>query len=155
MDSVATSTVMNGRLSWRKFDQMRKSEGLVETPTRKRSCPTDENTPPPKRKHASPVDTSKKGCVDESINWSDLAKQHGFLSKNGGQSIKEFVCDHNALKSKEGHSVWRKRKTLPGGVPFPMHRHSLFHKRKIIDQIESGETAEGIPVPTMVSIITD
>ena len=48
MDSVATSTVMNGRLSWRKFDQMRKAEGLVETPTRKRSCPTDENTPTPK-----------------------------------------------------------------------------------------------------------
>ena len=93
-----------GKLSWRKFDQMRKAEGLVETPTRKRSCPTDENTPTPKRKHASPVDTSKlfeilekakTWSVDESINWSDLARQHGIMVKNGGQSIKEFLREHN------------------------------------------------------------
>ena len=61
-----------------------------------------------------------------------------------------------ALKSEEaGHSDRRKRKTLPGGVPFPIHRHSSFHKRKILDQIESGEIAEGIPVvPTTVSAIS-
>ena len=36
-----------------------------------------------------------------------------------------------------------------------MHRHSSFHKRKILDQTESGEIAEGIPVvPTTVSAIS-
>lgn len=66
MDENSLATVMSNRMSWRKFDKIRKSEtlqdhpALTDTPTRKRkSPPSAENTPPSKRNHASPVNLSK------------------------------------------------------------------------------------------------
>ena len=59
MDENGTATVMGNRISWRKFDKVRKAETLEnrpttsQTPSRKRAnISSDENTPPAaKRKH--------------------------------------------------------------------------------------------------------
>jgi hypothetical protein len=86
------------------------------------------------------------------LNWSDLARRYGITKPNGGQSMKEFLRDHDipaALgESQHGRSHRRKRKTLPGGIPFPMQRPSIFHKKKILSSEESSV------VPTPVSTFT-
>lgn len=111
MDENSMTTVMSNRISWRKFDKIRKSKTLEDhpqTPTRKRKTPfTNENTPPsPKRKHASPTNISpvvEEALLeealawdeDENVNWSDLARKHGISKSNGGQSVKELLRDHD------------------------------------------------------------
>ena len=120
MDETSANTVMSNRMSWRKFDHIRKSStlesssSLNETPTRKRNHPSDENTPPAKRKHGSPTDTVKLDAVfteaqtwsdDETVNWSQLARRHGITSGNGGQTVKEFLREKGiaaALKETKG-----------------------------------------------------
>lgn len=176
MDESGIDIVMRNRISWRKFDEMRKSStleshpSLTHTPSRKRmSSLSDENVPPAKRKHGSPMNLSTAAeesilaeaqlwSENEKINWSALARRYGLTQKNGGQSIKEFLRDHNiAAASKQDceHSVRRKRKTLPGGVPFPMQHPSSYHKKKLFDETQSGEVPIAISVvPTVVPSLT-
>lgn len=173
MDETSASTVMSNRMSWRKFDDIRKSSTLEsssplnKTPSRKRNHPTDENTPPTKRKHGSPTDLVKLDAVyteaqtwstDEIVNWSQLARRHGITSRNGGQTVKEFLRERGiavALKESEGRPARRKRKTLPEGIPFPMERPSSFFKKLINEQVQSGEMVNGTPVvPTTVTSFT-
>ena len=90
---------------------------------------------------------------NERVNWSELARRYGLTQSNGGQSIKEFLRDRNiaaASRQECQRSARRKRKTLPGGVPFPMQHHSSFHKKKLFNEIP-----EAIPVvPTLVPSLT-
>lgn len=170
MDATGTTTVMGNRLSWRKFDKIRKDEALesnVSTPNRKRSCDSQPNDiPPSKRVHGSlsslsSVDkesllTEARSWTDkDSINWSELARKYHVPGKNGGQSVKEFLKDHMipaaSIGQQEGRTPRRKRKTLPGGLPFPMQRSSSFHKQQVMRKIESSEIDLGDPVvPTLV-----
>lgn len=60
MDDSSTSTVMMNRMSWRKFDMIRKTQTLdnnstlSQPPSRKwKHLQSDENFPPSKRKHGS------------------------------------------------------------------------------------------------------
>lgn len=173
MDSTSTSTVMSNRISWRKFDKIRTAETLEnssahsvldQTPSRKRkNPPSDENTPSSKRKHGSPTTLSKTAEEDllaearswsdnETVNWSSLARRYAMTKANAGQSIKEFLRSHNILtaskEQRKGRSHRRKRKLLPGGIPFPMQHHSAFHKK----ELQSGEINLGVSVaPTCVS----
>ena len=96
MDETSLDTVMSHRMSWRKFDEIRKSStlesnlSLNQTPTRKRNHPNDENTPISKRKHGSSTNPAKLEEIfseaqtwdaNETINWSDLARRHGIVSR--------------------------------------------------------------------------
>lgn len=149
MDDCSTNTVMGNRISWRKFDAIRKSQTLdsLSTPSRKRKrVLSDENSPPPKRKqHGSlslPV-TIKEDLLaeaqtwtdDETVNWSSLARRHGVVNRNGGQTVKEFLRAHSipaaSKVQRKGRSLRRKRKVLPGGIPFPMQHHSSSQKKKL------------------------
>ena len=124
------------------------SSSLDQTPTRKRSIsPLSDSIPPSKRrKHGSSTILSKpeeESLLTEAkswessatVNWSELSRRYGMTKPNSGQSIKEFLKDHNipaALQNQQqGRSHRRKRKTLPGGIPFPMQRPSTFHKKEI------------------------
>ena len=112
MDDSSTSTVMGNRLSWRKFDTIRRSQALdnsagPSTPSRKRKLPqSGENLPESKRKkHGSlslPFATKENLLAeartwtdDETVNWSRLAREHGIANPNGGQTVKEFLRAHN------------------------------------------------------------
>ena len=128
MDDSTMNTVMSNRLSWRKFDTIRKTQTLDNSSAlNQRPSKTDES-PPSKRKHGSLSFLSKAMQEDilakasawsdnETVNWSSLARQHGITKPNGGQSVKEFLRDHNipaASKEEcEGRSLRRKRKVLP------------------------------------------
>ena len=66
-----------------------------------------------------------------------------------------FLRSHDipaASKNQQnGRLFRRKRKSLPGGVPFPMKRHSAVYKKELIEEVQSGKISEGIPVvPTIV-----
>ena len=72
---------MGNRISWRKFDDMRKSSALEShlsqsyTPSRKRkSTSSDENIPQPKRKHGSALNISTaavESLLAEAQLWSE------------------------------------------------------------------------------------
>jgi hypothetical protein len=171
MDESSTGIVMGNRISWRKFDDMRKSSALEShlspsyTPSRKRrSTSSEENIPQLKRKHGSALSISTASVEsllaeaqlwseNECVNWSELARRYGLTQSNGGQSIKEFLRDHNiaaASRHECQRSARRKCKTLPGGIPFPMQHHSSYHKKKLFNEIP-----EAIPVvPTVVPSLT-
>jgi hypothetical protein len=96
---------------------------------------------------------------NEVVNWSKLARDYGIATSNGGQSIKEFLSGYNipvALQEQRTQrSVRRRRKVLPGGVPFPMQRSSTFLKKKLFSQVQSGELVQGVNVvPTSVPSFT-
>lgn len=169
MEKEGVNTVMSSRLSWRKFDKMRKDDALEscsslhQTPKRKRSESTtsSENVPPAKRKHGSPLnleDSAKEDLLskarlwgeNELVNWSELARQYGITKSNGGQSVKEFLKENNIPVALREQRVQRfprrKRKKLPGGIPFPMSRPSSFHRKKLFDLVQAGNVVQGEPI---------
>lgn len=86
------------------------------------------------------------------MNWSSVARRYGMTKANAGQSVKEFLRNHNipaaSKDQKKGRSLRRCRKVLPGGIPFPMQHHSAFHKK----EVQSAEVNVGVSVvPTSVS----
>ena len=159
MDSTTINTVMGNRISWRKFDKLRISEAMEgtansqKTPTRKRLTDlTDENSTPsrPKRRHGSStilpkaaeeelLTEARSWSADKIVNWSSVARRYGLTKANAGQSVKEFLRNHGipaaSVEQRIGHSLRRKRKVLPGGIPFPMQRPSAFHKKDLPENI--------------------
>ena len=115
MDGSSTTDVMSNRISWRKFDRLRKSQtlenssaisALNQTPSRKRqNVQSDENTPPSKRKHGSLMlpklmeesllAEAQTWIDDATVNWSSLARQYGIMKPNGGQLVKDFLRAHD------------------------------------------------------------
>ena len=77
------SMVMSNRMSWRKFDQISTLDGHLssnQTPTRKRSHCSDENTPPVNGSPADPdtladiLTEAQTWSTDEKVNWSTVRK---------------------------------------------------------------------------------
>ena len=134
MDKTAATTVMGNCISWSKFDSIRKQALCDEV---KKTDGTDTHNPP--KEHGCKPEAL---CVDkenllqeaqswsptQNINWSELARRYGLNKKNGGQCIKEYLKQHNIpsafLDQTPNRNQRRRRKTLPGGIPFPMHKPS-------------------------------
>ena len=128
MDKTAATTVMANRISWSKFDSIRKQALCDEV---KKTDGTDTQNPP--KKHGWKPEAL---CVDkenllqeaqswsptQNINWSELARRYGLNKKNGGQCIKEYLKQHNIpsafLDQTPNRNQRRRRKTLPGGIHF-------------------------------------
>ena len=169
MDQNGLSTVLGNRLSWRKFNKNDALDDNHQTPKRKQTELTpDENTAPvTKRKHGTALNCAQDELLlkaqswgeNEVINWSALAREHGITSSNGGQSIKEFLKEHNIPaafdEQRVERSQRRKRKTLPGGVPFPMPHSSAFQRKQLFAKVQSGVVIEGENVvPVSVPSVT-
>ena len=87
--------VMQNRISWRAFNQIRKPEGLKVTPKRKHQC-NRENLPPTKRKchgcrpenlaidKEELIQEARTWTPDEKVNWSQLAARYGLTASNRG-----------------------------------------------------------------------
>lgn len=158
MDRTDVDNVMSNRISWSAFDRMRKEEGLcTEKLTHKRRAQEDtEDTPKPKKRHGCTLEGIDKGNLiqeaqswspDEIVNWTALAKRYGVTTPNGGQSLKEFLQQHNVpaafINQKENRTPRRKRKQFPGGVTFPMHRPVNIQKEVLQQRVETGEILLG------------
>ena len=65
---------------------------------------------------------------EEKMNWSQFAREHGILAKNGGQIVKEFAnqigMDTTKLDGQPTHHRMRARKLrMPGGeISIPCHK---------------------------------
>ena len=157
LDQTSIETVMASRISWRRYDLIRKRQALESAPAT--------TSPTTSRCHGSSKHLSEETKeallqeaetwgADQPINWTQLARAYGLKKANDGQTIKEFLREHGvaAAMNRKHQSTRRKRKRLPEGIPFPMQRPSSYHKKKLGELEESGHIAEGTPVaPTTVS----
>ena len=106
MNENGDMLVLPNRLSWNKFEKVRKSQGLT---TRKRKESLDENKEgqsiSEKRRHgcsSSSLNIDKEQLLNEAhswqpdqhMNWSELGLQYGLHMANRGQIIKEFLAEH-------------------------------------------------------------
>lgn len=139
MNAEGDTLVLQNRLSWSRFDSVRKSQGLSGT---KRKKPTNENDEEPTTKRKHGCNAAKLTCMidkdellheahlwepDKQVNWSQLGQRYGLSMPNCGQVIKEYLAEQgipaaqiNQCKYK---SPRRSKKRLPGGkVSFPMYK---------------------------------
>ena len=143
MDKNAATTVMGNRISWSAFDKIRK-QALSNEPNSKNQS----------KKHGCKPEALENLLLEaqswsptEEINWSDLARRYGIEKKNGGQCIKEFLKEHDIpaalIDQTPNRNKRRKRKTLPGGIPFPMERPISAQKEVLAEKIDKGEILLG------------
>ena len=75
------------------------------------------------------------------MNWSELARRHGVVQKNGGQMVKEFLQACNipaACRTDVKRAPRRRKKKILGGITMPMKKPSAFYKNKLSEEIEKG-----------------
>ena len=165
MDSAGLNTVMANRISFRKYDKIRKAESLVTQPSTPPGSQLENGTPSRRHGSASHLTPENKEALlseahgwsdTQKVNWSKLAKKYGVQTPNGGQTIKEILREEGItparLNDSGNRSSRRSRRKLPEGVPFPMHRPSIFHKKKLDELLQSGEVEQGSTVvPTTIT----
>ncbi len=135
-----------------------KAEGLENTPARKRRLEGRDSEPPAKRFHgchSSYLGIDQESLLEEAsrweasqvVNWSQLARRYEVTKRNGVQIIKGLLKAHKIpaamTDQRTNRALRRKRKTLPGGVPFPMGRPSNHHKGRVDEMVQSGEILIG------------
>ena len=90
---------------------------------------------------------AKSWSPTKNVNWSEIARRYGLRKKNSGQAIKEFLQTHNIAAAftdqTPNRTPRRRRKILPGGIPFPMQRPINFQKQVLADKVEAGEILLG------------
>ena len=120
MDESGTDVVMRNRISWRKFDEMWKSSTLESHPSLTRTPSRNECLRCLVKMFLLPSKSMvlqqtcqqllrnlfllrlNYGVKMKKSNWSALARKYGLTQKNGGQSIKEFLKDHNSSRITTG-----------------------------------------------------
>ena len=152
-DENGDAIVMQNRVSWEAFDKIRKTEGLVPTPTQKIG---DLSAPPAKRrKHGLRADSlqmdteqllaeANTWSPSETINWSEVGSRYGLTTPNRGQVIKEFLKEQNIPAAKvaqrTARAPRRAKKRLRGGrTSFPMYQPVSHYRQRIRAQIASGK----------------
>ena len=150
-EEVACDLVLQNRISWNTYDKMR-SEGMT-TPKRPAATPV----PSRKRKYHNLSETlqidkdkllheAESWPEDKDVNWSQLAREYGLNSPNGGQIIKEFLEQSNIPYINQRPSRAKRRciKKVGGeGVTFPMYPPVKHERQKLLERIEKGEIAIG------------
>ena len=149
IDDTALETVMGNRLSWRFYDRARKVEGLESKCT---NATASAEKLMRKRIHGcslTNVLVDKEAVLAEAsawsdeqkVNWSELARRHDVVQKNGGQMVKEFLQACNipaACRTDVKRAPRRRKKKILGGITMPMKKPSAFYKNKLSEEIEKG-----------------
>ena len=167
MNTDSDMLVLQNRLSWSKFDNFRKTQGLS-----KKSVPDNcTETPRRKCKHGCkseniPIDTNKLLQEAKSwqqghqINWTQLGRKYGLTTANCGQVVKEYLAEQGipaALENQRSQRAQRRSKRrLPGGkASFSMYQPLKKQKEQVQERIDSGEISIGKEIcPTSYSRYT-
>ena len=85
---------------------------------------------------------------DKDVNWSQLAREYGLNSPNGGQIIKVFLEQSNIpaayINQRPSRAKRRCIKKVDGeGLSFPMYPPVKHERQKLLERIEKGEIAIG------------
>ena len=154
------ATVLQNRISWRKYDKMRQSSGLTSTPKRTRETMEDGTpTPPAKRWHGMRGENllidkeqllaeATAWDANERVNWSELGTKFGLSCPIRGQIIKEFLAEHGIqaalISQRKFRAPRRAKKRLRGGrISFPMPPPATTERQKLKERIESGKFTLG------------
>ena len=107
-----------------------------------------------------------KGCDDDIINWSELARRYqvknknGELAKNGRQIVQEYLkvqgVDVERFKKRktdrDGNRIQKKKRSAGGEITVPCPATNEELKRKLNNKILSGEYNVGeLIVPRRVN----
>ena len=95
------------------------------------------------------IEEAGSWSADQKVNWSQLARNYGLTGDNGGQSIKEFLAEHNiaAAMTTSSQLVRRRKLRLPGGeISYPTHATVKFQKDVLQKRIDEGEYYMGDPI---------
>ena len=156
MDEHGAQTVMENRISWNAFNQIRKAEGLTAAGKRKLQY-NSENSPTPKRKcHGCRPENleintdellqeAQMWTPNEKVNWSQLAARYGLTTPNRGQIIKEFLQEQNipAAYVVQRGSHTPRRRFRSSRTSLPMHKPVSYQRQKIKEKIRNGELTLG------------
>ena len=158
MNTDSDMLVLQNRISWEKFDNVRKTQGLVSTENKK----VDENAeemPSRKRKHGCKSENlgiNKDQLLQEAqswqpnqqVNWTQLGKKYGLTTPNCGKIIKEYLAEQGipaaCVDQCTQRAQRRSKKQLPGGkVSIPMYQPVKKIKQQVQERIISGEICIG------------
>ena len=135
MNADGDVLVLQNRVSWNRFDKIRKAQSLRG---RKRKSLENENEPTRKRRHGCTsaimsidkerlIEEARTWQHDQKVNWSQLGLKYGLSTANRGQIIKEYLAEQGIpvaqTKQHTARAQRRFKKRLPGGkVSFPMYK---------------------------------
>ena len=157
MNSEGDTLILQNRLGWNRFDNIRIDLGLSST---KRKITTTENAGlTRKRRHGCHPDTltfekdqllqeARLWQPNEQVNWSQLGLRYGRSEPNRGQVIKEYLAEQGIQvaqnNQRKRRAPLRSKKRLRGGkVTFPMYSPVQKLQKKVSEMIESGDIPIG------------
>ncbi len=102
--NAGDTLVHQNRLIWKRFDTIRKSQGLSGIKRRRLTNENSEEQPSAKRKHGcNPaklaidkdqlLQEARSWQPDEKVNWTHLGRRYGLSSPNCGQVLKEYLAE--------------------------------------------------------------
>ena len=160
-EEQASELVLQNRISWRTYDRLRKAEGLETCSSRKRLAERiSDGEPRNKRRCTSLLNNTmvdKFSLLQEAqswpshkvINWSQLARDYGLQCSNGGQIIKEYLCEHGipaaSIQQRPSRAPRRCKKRVHAttDTTMPMYPTIIHEKAKLEDRISKGEIIIG------------
>ena len=82
--------------------------------------------------------------ANKNVNWSNLAREYGIHSPNGGQTIKMYLKEHNIPAASVNQRPSRAkrrciRKIGNEGVSFPMYPPVTHERQKVLQRTKEGE----------------
>lgn len=160
MNGKGDTLVLQNRLSWSRFDSVRKSQDLSGAQRKK---PTNENDEDPTTKRKHGCNAAKLTCMidkdellheahlwepDKQVNWSQLGQRYGLSMPNCGHVIKEYLAEQGIPAAQINQCKYkshrRSKKGLPGGkVSFLMYKPVEKLKERVTENIQSGEIQIG------------
>ena len=146
MHGDSDMVVLQNRISWDKFDRVRKTQGLSSTQNSETTT-----TPSRKRKHGCNsqninidkdqlLNEANSWAPDQPVQWSELARKYGLTTPNCGQVIKEYLAEQGVsaacISQRTKRAQRRPKKRLPGGkISFPMYPPVKKLKQRVQDKI--------------------
>ena len=158
-EDQASDLVFQNRISWRTYNKLRKAEGLT-TPRKQSADGSGEGEPSLKKRCgdlSSTHDIDKEKLLgetrtwlpDRDVNWSELAREYGIQSSNGGQMIKEFLRQNDIpaasiqQRSSRAPRRCKKRVNACSNITMPMYPTVMHEKAKLQERITTGEIVIG------------
>ena len=91
------------------------------------------------------LDEARTWSEDQTINWTQLAKQYKVEGDNAGQVVKEYLESQSIPAAmKKRHVIRRAKLRLPGGeITYPTHLTVAAQKNQLLSKIENGEIMIG------------
>ena len=156
-EDQASDLVLQNRISWRTYNKLRKAECLTTPRKRPAEC-SGEGEPRHKKRFGDlSITLDKEKLLGEArtwlpernVNWSQLAREYGIQSSNGGQKIKKFLWQTDipaaSIQQRSSRAPRRCKRRVSAGtnITMPMYPTVMHEKAKLQERITTGEIVIG------------